>query len=47
MHSPRLLIEHAGEDMRLGAILYVYKGEWGLPSVDFEWPPGTGITIMS
>ncbi|XP_055850133.1 metaxin-1 homolog [Episyrphus balteatus] len=22
--------------MRLGAILYVYKGEWGLPSIDFE-----------
>ena len=22
--------------MRLGAVLYVYKGEWGLPSIDFE-----------
>uniref|UniRef100_D3TQU2 Translocase of outer mitochondrial membrane complex subunit TOM37 n=1 Tax=Glossina morsitans morsitans TaxID=37546 RepID=D3TQU2_GLOMM len=22
--------------MQLGAVLYVYKGEWGLPSIDFE-----------
>ncbi|TMW52356.1 hypothetical protein DOY81_002523 [Sarcophaga bullata] len=22
--------------MRLGAVLYVYKGEWGLPTIDFE-----------
>lgn len=22
--------------MRLGAVLHVYKGEWGLPSIDFE-----------
>lgn len=22
--------------MQLGSKLYVYKGEWGLPSIDFE-----------
>ena len=22
--------------MHLGGVLYVYKGEWGLPSIDFD-----------